>query len=513
MLLCLRQSRLDFARLIAPLQAALLAACSAAPIDVPDPHARADGQQTISAVPQRPELAAEDGGVGDYFGFSLASSGPSALIGAPGHRVLENADQGAVYALRLDAAEWFPHGPPLTADDGARADWFGYSIAMSGDTAVVGAPGHQVGDHPGQGAAYVFVRRGAGFVQEGPALVAADGRAYDAFGSSVAISGDTIVVGAPARDVDSKTDQGESFVFLRRDSTWAQQGSALVAESGSAGDSFGSCVAISGNTVLVSAPIRRVGFNPYQGAAYVFVRDDQRWLPQGDELVAPDGGPFDQLGACALFGDMALLGAPFHTVLGNVEQGAAYIFVRSAQTWSVQGPAWVAPDGAKGDHFANSVALTGDTALIAAPLRASAGNGYSGSGYLFARTDSNWTAQGAGLAVDGGAPNELLGSSVALSENTALLGAPFHQVAEHKLQGAAYAFALERACAANCESEICSGDVSCGANLQPLGGCVIANAGRQTRSNFSALAVLIGAIAIVSRRAVGSRFRGVSTRV
>jgi FG-GAP repeat len=185
-------------------------------------------------LPSGPELRAGDGEVGDNFGFSLALSQDTALIGSPGHRVGLQSSQGAAYVFERSASAWTSMDPSLIVADGAQADSFGYALAMSGNTAVVGAPGHRIGARPFQGAVYVFVRSGGRFEQQGDALVASDGQAADAFGSAVAISGNTILVGAPAHDVDSKSDQGAAYVFVQSDAQWTQQGPALTALDGQA---------------------------------------------------------------------------------------------------------------------------------------------------------------------------------------------------------------------------------------------------------------------------------------
>ena len=415
----------------------------------------------LIGVQQPSALIASDGGSADDFGFALGLSNATALLGAPGHAVGANRDQGALYRFDRTESGWVRVGDALSADDGAAGDSFGFSLAVSGDTAVVGAPRHQVGDQPFQGAAYAFVRGATAWQQQGPALIAADGAAADAFGTSVAISLDTILVGAPAHDVASKTDQGAAYVFTRVGESWTQQGPALVAPDGQAGDTFGNAVALSADTALVGAPVRQVGENQYQGAAYVFVREGQRWRQQGADLTASDGESFDQFGPCALSGDRALVGAPYHAVGTSPGRGAAYSFTRVGDSWAQSGLGWSEADAQDGDQFGSAVALAGDTALVAAPQRRAEGNGYRGAGYLFTRSAESWSQFGSLLSAPGGAADELLASSIALSDDTALLGAPFHQVEDRALQGAAYAFALEHADSAPIPLDVHGGCALC----------------------------------------------------
>lgn len=448
-----------------------------------------------AAVPPL-ELVAPDGATGDSFALSAALSGDTALIGAPERQVEKNASQGAAYVFIRNGSAWMQQGGDVVAGDGAAGDDFGLAVAISDDTAVVGAPGHQVASNPYQGAAYVFTRTRTTWQAQGSTLVASDGAASDAFGTSVAISGDTLVVGAPAHDVGSNHDQGAAYVFVRSGATWTQQGPALSAPDGRAGEAFGTYVGASANSIIVGAPIHQVGAHEYQGAAYVFVRSGNTWAQEGSDLIAPDGGSFDQLGPCTISGDTALLGAPFHVVGAHAQQGAAYLFTRTGHAWTVDGPAWVAPDGAPGDQFGSAVALSDDTALVAAPERKTSGATYQGSVYAFAHTGSAWSALPDALGANGGAADEIFGSAVALSGATALVGAALHQVGSNPRQGAAYVFALPATCATseNCEAAARAG-----------GGCSCTVGRRSNGPRAVSLPALGAALSLLGRRRVLSR--------
>ena len=163
-------------------------------------------------------------------------------------------------------------------------------VAISGDTAVVGAPWHDVGGNADQGSAYVFVRNGGTWSLQAQ-LFASNGGADDWFGISVAISGDTIVVGANQDDVGANVNQGSAYVFARSGSTWNEQ-VWLYAGDGSEWDGFGRAVAISGDTAVVGAVGDDVGANIDQGSAYVFVRQHFPWGQEWGEqaqLLAADG--------------------------------------------------------------------------------------------------------------------------------------------------------------------------------------------------------------------------------
>src|SRR5262249_39266825 len=193
--------------------------------------------------------------------------------------------------------------PRLFASDGEAGDNFGAAVAISGDTMLAGAPFDDVGGNADQGSAHVFqICQGLAQQQK---ITANDGAAYDDFGESVAISGDTAVVGASNGDVGGNADQGSAYVFVRDGATWKQQ-QKLTATNGAARGWFGASVAISGDTVIVGA----MG----QGAAYIFVRNGATWAQQ-QILTSPDGAPPDQFGhSVAISGDTAIVGAPYHDI-------------------------------------------------------------------------------------------------------------------------------------------------------------------------------------------------------
>lgn len=154
----------------------------------------------------------------------------------------------------------------LTASDAAAGDWFGYSVAVSGDTAVVGANGDDDGGSASD-SAYVFVRSGMSW-NEQTKLTASDPAIGDNFGTSVALSGHTAVVGAPFDD-DGITNSGSAYVFVRSGTSWSEQ-AKLIAGDADAGDNFGRSVAVSDDTAVVGAYQDDDG-GSNSGSAYVFL--------------------------------------------------------------------------------------------------------------------------------------------------------------------------------------------------------------------------------------------------
>ncbi len=380
---------------------------------------------------QQQKLVSADGAVNDSFGVFVAISGDTAVVGADWDDVGSNVDQGSAYVFTRILVTWTQQ-QKLTAADGAASDQFGWSVAISGDTAIVGAYTDDVGVNADQGSAYVFVRNaGAWGLQQ--KLVAADGAASDGFGFSVAIDGNTAIVGARDDDVIGGN-QGSAYVFVRSGVTWTQQ-QKLTAADGVGGESFGVAVAVSGNTAVVGAMLDDTGPVLDQGAAYVFTRSGVVWTQQ-QQLLAPDGASGDSFGtAVAVAGDTALVGAWTDDAGANFDQGSAYVFTRSGVTWTPQ-QKLTASDGASNDHFGVSVALAADTAVVGAYLDNAGAGPFQGSAYAFVRNAGAWTQQQKLVASDGAA-NEWFGRSVALFGDTAVVGAPAVAAGG---RGSAYAF-------------------------------------------------------------------------
>jgi hypothetical protein len=353
------------------------------------------------------KLLAGDGAANnDVFGCSVAISGNTAVIAAAG-----DGDTGSAYVfVRATDGTWTQQAK-LLASDGAESDYFGYSVAISGNTVVIGAiyDDDKGGD---SGSAYVFVRSADGTWTQQAKLLAQDGAYWDWFGKSVAVSGDTAVIGAYG-NADKGWSVGSAYVFIRTaDGTWAQQ-AKLLAQDGVAGDSFGESVAVFGDTALIGA-CGDEDKGDHSGSAYVFVRSaDGTWMQQA-KLLGNDGTERDLFGkSMAMSADMAVIGA-YRDDGKSGDSGSAYVFIRAADGTWMQQAKLLAQDGADGDFFGYSVALSGDMAVIGAYRDDD--NGYdSGSAYVFVRAaDGTWTQQ-AKLAAQEGAAYDYFGASVALS--------------------------------------------------------------------------------------------------
>jgi hypothetical protein len=358
------------------------------------------------------KLLPRDGAADDRFGESVSVSGDTALVGAR-YDDDNGSASGTAYVFVRSGGVWTEQAK-LLASDVAAGDYFGDSVSVSGDTALIGASGD---DDSGSvsGSAYVFVRSGGVWTEQAK-LLASDGAAGDGFGVSVSLSGDTALIGARYDD-DNGEWSGSAYVFVRSGGLWTEQ-AKLLASDGAAQDDFGRCVSLSGDTALVGARYDDDNGSA-SGSAYVFVRSDGVWTDQA-KLLASDGAAQDEFGRCvSLSADTALIGAYADDDNGSVS-GSAYVFVRSGGVWTEQAKL-LASDGAAGDGFGVSVSLSGDIALIGAYADDDNGS-LSGSAYVFVRSGGVWTEQAKLLASDGAA-GDGSGYSVSLSGDSALVGA------------------------------------------------------------------------------------------
>ena len=334
------------------------------------------------------KLLASDAGAGDLFGWSVAVSGDTAVVGA--HQ--EGSEAGAAYVFQRDqggAGNW-GEVKKLLASDTQSNDQFGWSVAVSGDTAVVGAH-HEDAGGTDAGAAYVF-RRGLGGADnwgEVKKLTASDAQAGDQFGDSVAVSADTIHVGAIGEDAGG-SNAGAAYVFRREEGgadNWGEV-KKLTASDAQLGDSFGSSVAVSGDTAVVGAFTE----DSQAGATYVFGRNQGGADNWGEvkKLTASDAQAGDQFGiSVAISGDTAVVGAYLEDA-GGSNAGAAYVFQRDqggAGNWG-EVTKLLASDAEADDRFGQSVAVSGDTAVAGARLE-DAGGSNAGAAYVFQCPDND----------------------------------------------------------------------------------------------------------------------------
>lgn len=327
-------------------------------------------------------LTASDGAAGDKFGGSVSISGDYAIVGAEEKTVGANADQGKSYIFYRSGSTWTEQAI-LTASDGAAGDEFGVSVSINGDYAIVGAYHNDVGANVDQGKSYIFIRNGSSWTEQAM-LTASDEAANDYFGASVEISENYAIIGAYNKTVGVNSSQGKAYIFNRSGTTWAQQ-AILTSNNGAANDHFGRAVSISGNYALVGAGFKTIGSYSSHGSAYIFIRSGATWTQQAI-LTPSDGAGGDYFGLnVSISGDYALIASHNKTIGPNYNQGKAYVFKRTDVTWSQQAMLTASdPTGDYfGDGFGSAVGILGNTIIIGAPNKNEGSNANQGKVYFF----------------------------------------------------------------------------------------------------------------------------------
>jgi hypothetical protein len=311
----------------------------------------------------------------------------------------------------------------LIASDPREMALFGWSVAVDGDTAVVGSPDI----FGGTGAAYVFVNTEQGWSLQ-QKLTASGSTSGDGFGLSVAISGDTIVVGTPY-DNDSFDTEGSVYVFARNGEVWSVQ-QKLTADDPRSNLQFGVTVAISGETLAVGSG-GDAGGAFAAGAAYVFSRSETGWSQQ-QKLIADDAasGDFFAYMSIAIDGDTIVVGAPGDDDDG-LESGSTYVFERERTAWSQRQKLTAAADARSGALFGYAVAIRDKTIVVGSPYDLS-----SGAAYLFAKRGRVWEAR---QRLRGTDPFGFFGGSAAVGDHAILIGAETGVTTGNNL-GTAYVF-------------------------------------------------------------------------
>ncbi len=443
---------------------------------------------TIDPIAQQAYLKASNTGANDLFGGSVAVSGDTVVVGAwreasnatgvNGNQADNSVTSGAAYVFVKGAGGVWSQQAYLKASNTDADDEFGRSVGVSGDTVVVGARqedsnaagvnGNQADNSaPSSGAAYVFVRDGGGVWSQQAYLKASNTGAGDFFGTWVAVSGDTVVVGALFEDSNatgingnqadnSAFVSGAAYVFVKGGvGVWSQQ-AYLKASNTDADDRFGARVDVSGDTVVVVATgedSTATGVNGNQadngvlqsGAAYVYVRDGGGVWTQEAYLKASNTGAFDGFGiSVGVSGDTVVVAAfaeDSNATGVNGDEGdnsadfagAAYVFFRDGGVWSQQAYLKASNTDA-GDQFGTLVGVSGDTVVVVAPGEASNATGVngnqadnsadlSGAGYVYVRDGGGVWSQEAYLKASNTGGNDQFGISVAVSGDTVVVGA------------------------------------------------------------------------------------------
>jgi len=371
------------------------------------------GSWGLQPVTENAKVVANDDAAGDNFGFSVSVSGDYAVIGAPNDDDTAS-NSGSAYIFRRVGNSWVQEAK-LTASDAASDDDFGTSVSISGDYAIIGAPYNDDGGS-NSGSAYIFKRSGPSWTQEAK-LTAQDAVAGDLFGWSVAISGDDVIIGSYLDD-DDGNGSGSAYIYSRNGSIWVLQ-SKLTANDASISDLFGYSVSISGNYAAIGSLLDDHSNVSDAGSAYIFRRSNGTWS-QHRKLIANDPDQVDLFGfSVSISGTTAVIGAYSDDDNGS-NSGSAYVYLRSGNSWSQQAKL-LASDGATSDQFGRSVAIDGAYIIVGARNNDFTGSD-AGSAYIYERAGSTWF-QTAKLTAQDGAASDNFGSSVGISGSWSIVGA------------------------------------------------------------------------------------------
>ena len=380
---------------------------------------------------QHQKLNASDAVGGDQFGTTLAMSGDYAIVGAPRKDDVGN-NSGAAYIFTRQGTEWVEQAK-LIAPDTRAGDYFGISVAIDGDTALVG--GHRVNKPMADaGSVYVFERLGNSWIQTAW-LTAPDATRFAYFGFSVGIDEDTAIIGA-TRDDEAGSDAGAAYVFVRNGIQWTFQ-EKLLGNNTEAEDNFGYAVDVDGDFAIVASPKNKGG-----GAAYIYSRDGTKWQQKRNRIrirmipIDPDGASGFGV-SVDLSGETAVIGA-VGGVVGEDTVGAAYVFTQNEPPFWNQHTKLVAGDRRGGDQLGFAVAISGNEVITGAPKH-SAGGLASGAAYIFEQKEDGAWVETIKLSDGETAAEDQFGISVSISGNLAVAGAQQDDDIEPNA-GAAYIF-------------------------------------------------------------------------
>jgi hypothetical protein len=371
-----------------------------------------------------------DGGPESEFGNSVSINGDYAIVGSEAFDNGSSINEGAAYIYKRIGSEWIQKAK-LVANDGADSDLFGHSVAIEGEYAIVSAFTANIGMNEDQGAAYVFKRTGETWNQQAK-LIAADGTPNTNFGSSLAISGSRVIVGAQNAEAGIGGAKGAAYIFERVGSTWSQQ-TKLIASDGADHDGFGASVALIGDEAFVGAPFYDIEpvlmedtLTENQGAVYQFKRISAIWEEE-NVLIPFILSKDSQFGTSIAFDtDDITIGA----IGEDVYRGAAYFFIRNGGTWE-QVTRIAFPDLQESDNLGSSVAISDGYAVICANGK----NAFKGAAYIFKKIGNSWVIQSE-LSSMNGLLGDNFGYSVGMTNNHIIIGAKD----ENFFSGATYIF-------------------------------------------------------------------------
>ena len=378
-------------------------------------------------------ITAQTPSISETYGRATAIEGNYAFVGKPGPAT----QAGAVEVYQKSNGTWV-FKQLLVAADASNDDDFGLSLDVSGTTLAIGAPQTEDNSETNHGAVYIFDLQTNGTWTQTAKLTADNKGAGDKLGNSVAIDGDVLVTGAYFEDTTA-SNSGAAYVFSRSGGSWSQT-TMLKAADAEENDEFGypHSVAIQGNTIVVGAPKEDTGFTN-AGAAYIFTYDGSSWS-QAQKIQAATRAAEDFFSLDVnISGDYIVLGAILRNSNGLSNSGAAYVFKRGIDGTYTEKQILTPSDAAANDRFGFGIDIQGDLLMIGAYQD----NTDAGSLYLFQKTADDVWRQNDKIVASNAASNDEFASSVKLSGTSLIVGSRFSDPGSVSAAGSAYFYEIE----------------------------------------------------------------------
>jgi hypothetical protein len=323
-----------------------------------------------------------DGSLFDLFGWSVSISGDYAIVGAKDDDPASDqfSRNGSATIYHYNGAIWEAM-QKLTDSASERSDFFGQSVSISNNFAIVGIPG----DDTAQGSVNIYELSAGSWVLT-QKLIAANGDLLDNFGISVCISGNRIIVGAYSDDIGANANQGSANIYQYNGNRWVLM-QKITDILGAAGDNFGESVSISGNFAIVGAPNDDAGANVDQGSVSIFQYDGSNWVLL-QRITDVNGEATDNFGnSVSISGNNAIVGAYLDDVGANGFQGSASIYELKNGSWLLM-QKLTDGGGSANDNFGTSVSISGNYALVGSSGGTFGAN--QGSASIYLRIGNGW---------------------------------------------------------------------------------------------------------------------------
>ncbi|MFN0110096.1 MAG: BACON domain-containing protein [Blastocatellia bacterium] len=412
---------------------------------VGDPDNPTDGdaalvyQRTGFSWAESGRLSASASATNDLFGSSVAMEGNTIVVGASGQSN-GTASSGAVYVFTKERGGYWNYQQTLRVNSSVQHPNFGHVVGISSNTIAVGSPESSTGtisalpNVPGDGSVYLFAQV-AGRWQLVQTLQNSN---QGNFGGTLTIAGGYLAVGARTDIVGANRDQGSVYVYRSTDTGWIFV-QRLTSADGLTGDHFGTSVATDGTTLAIGANDHDIGAAANQGAVYIYSRSGTSFGFQ-QKLISADGALGDWFGlSVGLSGDTLAVGAPRVNIGATADKGAVYVYTRSGSIWLQQGSRLIHAAGGVEDYLGASVAIEGNVLIAGASGGGSNTRTLPCYAAVFSRTNSAWSADSV-ITSPGTNNNNSFGRALSLKGNSLLIGAAFGNVGLLQSAGSVYSY-------------------------------------------------------------------------